>query len=941
MLHKGTAAVKSGLSFEPYFAFTGTITDVSMVRRDLEIKDHQTGQEVFRQEGFECPITWSDTAATIFASKFAFGKGEDRENSVLEIVNRVVNSIANYGHQAGYFKDIQSRYAFQDDLTYLLVHQYGSFNSPVWFNVGIFESTGLAGTGKCYYYDDQYSRTSIGRDDLPSNEVRQSHESYVHPQASACFIQSVEDTMESIMELATSEAILFKHGSGTGTDLSPLRSKREFLSTGGKPSGPVSFAKIYDRIASTIKSGGKCLAYGQLVFTDEGSRTALELAQTGERFKVLSYSRRLGRVATKEAHAWFSETKPGVEVITDKGTFHTSADHPFMLSHGFPCEAQKLQPGQRLLPITLQRDRLVDYVDAIEKNTPTVQNVIHLGDIKTVSVEVFDEEEDDKRAWSEHNFAIAPFGGSALDCSVAVYNTRRAAKMNTLRVDHPDILEFINCKAIEESKKEALVAAGFSNGMEGEASTTVAFQNVNFSVRVTDEFMHRARDGETYELVSVTEPKVYWTEEADLVLASIAEATHKCGDPGLQFVDTINRWHTCPVTGPINCSNPCSEFVFLDESACNLASLRLTKFQYEDGSLNVEAFKHAVRIFITAQDILVGLAGYPTRKICENSIAYRPLGLGYCDLGAYLMSAGLPYNSPEGQRTAANITALMTAQAYYTSAELAQTLGAFEGHAKNEESMRWVLHMHLGYMSEDGYEDDALAHKAAEIMMDAIAKSNTHGMRNAQVTLIAPTGTIALTMDCDTTGVEPAFSLVSHKVLAGGGAITHALGCVEPALRRLGYKDWEIDNICDYLESKGTLKGCHDLRIRDIAVFETAIGDWVVSPEGHVLMMAAVQPFLSGAISKTVNVPSEYDADDIAEIYYRAWKEGVKCIAVYRDGSKGDQPLSNNVVCVDDDAYEEERDGDSCQNCGTSLDVAKFAGTCLICPNCGTSTGGC
>ncbi len=654
------------------------------------------GNPVFEQDNVEVPATWSQTATNIAAQKYFRGPlgTPERERSVKQLVDRVVDTITMWGQEQGYFRSERDAEVFNWELKHLMVHQKAAFNSPVWFNVGV---------------------------DL-------------QPQCSACFINSVEDTMDSILKLVHTEGMLFKWGSGTGTNFSSLRSSKEKLSGGGTASGPVSFMRGFDSFAGVIKSGGK---------------------------------------------------------------------------------------------------------------------------------------------------------------------TRRAAKMVILNIDHPDIVEFIESKAAEERKAWTLIGGGYNGSFDGEAYSSVFFQNANHSVRVTNEFMRAVEEDWEWHTRAVTDPtKVLGTYRAKDLMRKIAEAAHQCGDPGLQFDSTINEWNTCPNSGRINASNPCSEFMFLDNSACNLASMNLRKFQMEDGELDIEAFTRAVDLLILAQEIVVDKARYPTEKITRNSKKFRPLGLGYANLGALLMSRGLPYDSEPGRAYAAAITALMTGRAYLQSARIAgAATGPFAEFPKNRTPFLRVLEKHRAALDQVDahlvpYE---LMQAAREAWSAAIEEANTHGVRNAQVTLLAPTGTIGFFMDCDTTGIEPDIALVKYKQLVGGGTMKLVNGSVRPALRRLGYTEGEIEGICAYLEERGTIEGAPGLKEEHLPVFDCALrpanGQRSIHYMGHLRMMAAVQPFLSGAISKTVNLPNEVTVEDIEDVYLQAWKLGLKAVAIYRDGSKKTQPV--------------------------------------------------
>jgi ribonucleoside-diphosphate reductase alpha chain len=657
------------------------------------------GEIVFEQKAVEVPEGWSQMATNVVASKYFRGHLGDpqRETSVRQLVQRVAGTIAGWGRAGGYFATAADAEAFGDELAYLLLNQHGSFNSPVWFNVG-----------------------------LPDNPK---------PQCSACFINSVADDMESIMQLAATEARLFKGGSGTGSNLSRIRGSREPLTGGGTASGPVSFMRGYDAFAGVVKSGGK---------------------------------------------------------------------------------------------------------------------------------------------------------------------TRRAAKMVVLNVDHPDIVEFIQCKANEEQKAWALIEAGYSGGFNipGGAYDSVFFQNANHSVRVPDEFMRAAEAGAKWQTCWVMTGEPAETFDAAELLRRIAEATRTCGDPGLQFDTTINRWHTCKNTDRIYASNPCSEFVFLDDTACNLASLNLMKFRRADGSFDPEAFTHGCEVLITAQEIIVDAASYPTDEIGRNSHDYRPLGLGYANLGAALMAAGLPYDSDAGRAFAAAVSALMTGAAYRQSARIAMHLGPFPGYAHNREPMLQVMRLHRAAVDEIDptlVASDLLA--AARESWDLARETGERsGFRNSQATVIAPTGTIAFMMDCDTTGIEPDIALVKYKTLVGGGVMRIVNQTVPEALKRLGYSEAAASEIVRYIDANGTIEGAPGLRDDHLPVFDCAFrpatGFRSIHHMGHVRMMAAAQPFISGAISKTVNVPEDATVEEIQETYIEAWRLGVKAIAIYRDGSKRTQPLS-------------------------------------------------
>ncbi len=664
----------------------------------------ERGETVFEQHDIEAPASWSQLAVNVVASKYFRGHPgrPDRESSVRHLIRRVAYTIADWGARDGYFASEEDHAAFRDELTHLLLHQRAAFNSPVWFNVGL--------------------------SDQPK------------PQCSACFINSVDDTMESILTLAKTEGMLFKYGSGTGTNLSTLRSSQERLQGGGTASGPVSFMRGYDAFAGVIKSGGK---------------------------------------------------------------------------------------------------------------------------------------------------------------------TRRAAKMVILNIDHPDIRHFITCKADEEKKAWALIDAGYNGNFNvpGGAYDSVSYQNANHSVRVTDDYMRAViEDGQWSTRYVMTGDRAE-TMRARELMDAMAESAWICGDPGIQYDTTINRWHTCKNTDRIHASNPCSEYMFLNDSACNLASLNLMKFRLPDGSFDVEAFRHACRIIITAQEIIVGNAGYPTPAIERNSHAFRPLGLGYANLGALLMASGLAYDSDKGRALAASITAVMTGEAYRQSAIIARDCGGpFARYQENRAPFIEVIRMHR--QAVDDIADDVCHAAGAQHIKEAardcwdaaLEIGGVCGFRNAQATVLAPTGTIGFMMDCDTTGVEPDIAIVKYKSLVGGGMIKIVNNTVPEALAKQGYTPEQVRDIIAHIERTDTIEGAPHLSDADLPVFDCAFrpasGTRTIAWMGHVRMMAAVQPFLSGAISKTVNMPNEATPDDIRQVYIEGWKLGLKAIAIYRDGSKRTQPLS-------------------------------------------------
>jgi ribonucleoside-diphosphate reductase alpha chain len=750
-----TGPAAKSLPFERVFS-SPTIKPFDQIeweKRTAEITD-DAGKVIFRQENVEVPKSWSVLATKVVVSKYFYGEQNtgERETSVRQLLHRVCRTIADWGVRDGYFDKAKGE-IYYEELLWLCLNQHGAFNSPVWFNVGLYHQ---------YHVGNQSARGNWFYN-RQTGKAERARTQYEYPQGSACFIQSVDDNMESIMHLAHSEAMLFKYGSGTGTDLTPIRSSREKLSGGGRPSGPLSFLRVYDQVANVVKSGGK---------------------------------------------------------------------------------------------------------------------------------------------------------------------TRRAAKMNTLRDWHGDIEEFIDAKQKEERKAWALIEQGYDGSYNGDAYGSVMYQNENLSVRAGDEFLNAALSGKEWWTRRVTDGAPLQKKDAATLLNKIAEGTWICGDPGLQYDGAVQKWHTCKGTEPIHSTNPCSEYVFINNTACNLASLNLMKFKREDGKFDIERFKAAVRIYITAQEIIVDNASYPTPEIAENSHIFRTLGLGFANLGSLIMSYGLPYDSNEGRALAGAVTAIMTGHAYEQSAEISSIMGPFKGYrdarcshvskplAKdNVESMLGVIKLHRDSVEEihPSEEFAYLKDEARHCWNRALSRGHTAGYRNAQVTVLAPTGTIAFLMDCDTTGIEPDIALVKYKILAGGGMLKMVNRGVGDALRRLGYAESELAGIVAHVEKFDTIEDVQDggatiksgLRTEHLPVFDCAFkayrGKRSISYMAHLKMMAAAQPFISGAISKTVNLPHECTVEDIKDAYTQAWKMGLKCVAIYRDGSKRSQPL-NTRKSTDGDA---------------------------------------
>ena len=695
---KEQGRVKTGLKVERYFTRAGVhpYDEIEWEQRSASISSEK-GNVVFEQSNVEIPKAWSQMATNVVVSKYFRGPlgSPQREHSVRQMIGRVVDTITGWGSKDGYFAAEEDALAFADELTHILVHQKACFNSPVWFNCGIEEK----------------------------------------PQCSACFILSVDDTMDSILDWYRKEGVIFKGGSGSGVNLSKIRSSKEQLAGGGTASGPVSFMKAADASAGVIKSGGK---------------------------------------------------------------------------------------------------------------------------------------------------------------------TRRAAKMVVLNIDHPDIEEFIKCKVEEEKKAWALIGAGYDSSLDGPAYGSVFFQNANNSVRVSDEFMQAVQQDREWKTRYVRSGEVCETFKARDMLRMIAESTYFCGDPGMQYDSTINDWHTCSNTARINASNPCSEYMHLDNSACNLASLNLLKYLREDGVFDAESFRRAVDIIILAQDILVDNSSYPTAEITANAHAFRELGLGYANLGALLMSLGLPYDSDAGRGYAAAVTALMSGEGYLQSSRIAAATGAFAGFDVNRQPMLRVLNKHRShaYKISPSHVPLDLLTAAREAWDQACAEGEEYGVKNSQISVLAPTGTIAFMMDCDTTGVEPDIALIKYKKLVGGGLFTIVNNTVPRALKRLGYDVKQIQEIMEYIEEQKTIEGAPHIRDEDLAVFDCAFkpqnGSRTIHYMGHVKMMGAVQPFISGAISKTINMPTDVTVDEIMHAYMESWQLGLKAVAIYRDGSKRTQPLNTS-----------------------------------------------
>jgi ribonucleoside-diphosphate reductase alpha chain len=776
MTRKSTAAKRSRAARLPSLLSFLSLSEgdpeksVAWKKVDCRIKD-QRGQVYFEMKDVEAPESWSQLAVDIAASKYFRKTGVPRtksERSVRQMIRRVTERLAKAGIEQGYFASKNEASLFEAKLRELLLAQKGLFNSPVWFNYGLADAYGISSDGTCWVWNPR------------TRKIEKRNEVFARPQVSACFIQKVDDSLESIFELAKNEARLFKYGSGSGTNFSSLRSKYEHLEGGGVSSGVVAFLEVLDRGAGSVKSGG---------------------------------------------------------------------------------------------------------------------------------------------------------------------TTRRAAKMVILDVDHPEIEEFIDWKVREEKKAAALAHAGYGavTDFESEAYRTVSGQNANNSVRVTDAFMKAVEKNAAWALRARLTGKPLKTVSAVALWKKIAEAAWACADPGVQFHDTINAWHTCSKTAPVRASNPCSEYMFLEDSACNLASLNLLKFVHDDGNLDLEGYLEAIRVFFLAQEILVDDASYPTEAIAANSHRFRPLGLGFAGLGAFLMKKGIAYDSDEGRAWGAALTAILTGGAYEWSARMAQRKGPFEGFRENRASMLKVIDKHRKALRKVDWSKvpGELREAADELWAGAVSLGKKFGYRNAQATVMAPTGTIGLVMDSETTGIEPEFSLVKRKKLSGGGELRILSQAFLQALEKLGYSKELTEEIRLYVDLNGTLAECPAVKPEHRSVFSTAME---ISPQGHLQMMAALQPFVSGAISKTVNMPMQTTPQEIADLYQQAWKDGVKSIAIYRDGSKGSQPLETLKGRGTESPELGKPKGrpapedlfPKCFQCGSPTELA---GGCFRCTNCGTVLG--
>jgi ribonucleoside-diphosphate reductase alpha chain len=1026
----------------PFFCEGNAYDTVTWVRRDAVIKNRDD-EIVFSLKDAEFPEAWSQTAVNVVTEKY-FNKHLG-EKSLKQLLDRVANTIGLWGKEQNYFDDASAA-TFINELKYLIIHQYFAWNSPVWFNLGTCDN----------------------------------------PMVSACFIQSLDDSMASIMQLVTNEANIFKNGGGTGTNFSTLRGSHESLSHGGKASGPVSFMKGFDSFAGIVKSGGKCLHPDQHVYTENGPVKVKDLADKD--FICVSFDPPSKRYKLKKAHAWKSGIKPVVKVTTDKGEFLVSEDHPFRLSEGTAVLASALKAGQSLFACSVDQNRaylrlhlrdgkkgkelihrLVGHdilgwettentVHHIDKNTlnnhvdnlqlltqaqhaglhsdERVKNGTHIfqtndfshagadngmhssskfwqdtvksqklrdkqadilikrnsakemqdaaayirmtnfayslinkghtidtfesyiqarkqeysvdskkkilnsitsrfgsyaafiqevhannhkvvavtpwGASEVYSVEVECPTADDKSSASGHNYVLWP-NDSLTGSGVAVFNTRRSAKMVILNMDHPDIEEFIECKSLEEQRLKETIKHVKNKKIDfNYVYGTAAFQNANHSVRVTDDFMKKVVDGGEWSTKEVVTGKKYKTYKAADLLMSVSQAAHECGDPGIQYDTTINNWNTNPVSGRINAANPCAEFMSQNDSACNLASINLMKFvdlnaKTKEPFFNVDAFRRIVRLVFMSQEIIIDKASYPTPQIHDNTLRFRQIGLGHANLGGVLMVLGYPYDSAMATSIAAAITSLMTATAYVQSTELSEMRGAIDEWSKNKEAFVKVLTRHAKAHKKIPFSDEIenIMEAGAEAWRVAVKRAAEFGVRNSQVSVMAPCGTIGFMMDVQTTGIEPEISLVKYKALVGGGTIKMVNDLVPGVLKRLGYVEDKITAITQHITREGTIEGS-ELNAEHLAIFDCALvgSSRFIAPMGHVKMMAAVQPFLSGAVSKTVNIPNNSTVEDIFNIYVDAWKLGVKAIAVYRDGSKVFQPVTTSKDAVEEVAAE-------------------------------------
>jgi ribonucleoside-diphosphate reductase alpha chain len=741
---------KQSLEFKPIFVEEGkkAVSLFKWKKHDSRITG-ENGKDIYNLKAVLAPMDWSPTAIDIAASKY-FRRTVKQENSIQALVDRIGLGLKAAADQSGLFSNSKESSNFVEELKFIMLSQMAAFNSPVWFNLGLRQAYGVSSKSHHWYWNPK------------KKNIVETDDAFLHPQSSACFIQSIEDSLESIFDLVKSEAKLFKYGSGSGTNFSNLRGKNEHLSSGGQSSGLISFLEVLDKAAGAIKSGG---------------------------------------------------------------------------------------------------------------------------------------------------------------------TTRRAAKMVCVDIDHPEIEEFIVWKMNEEKKAKALIAAGFSSDLDGETYRTISGQNANNSVRIPDRFMKMIGQGKFWKLKNRFDKASAGKIKADELWKKICEAAWACADPGLQFDDTINKFHTCPESGKISASNPCSEYMFLDDSACNLASINLAKFITDQGEFNFHEYCHVLRCLFIAQECLVDFSSYPTKKIAENSHRFRPLGLGFANLGSFLMRKGLAYDSDEGRTWAGFLSATMTGVAYKTSAEMAQKIGAFQEFKKNKTPMLKVMKMHQSALSKIQWRFLQTEYKTAafQIWNQVLESGNKFGYRNAQATVIAPTGTIGLVMDCDTTGIEPDFSLIKMKKLSGGGYLKIVNHSIEPALRYLGYSELEINKILEGLSEDKNLKSA-GVRPEHLNIFSCATGENALSPDAHLKMMAAVQPFVSGAISKTVNLPNQSSVKEVSETYLKAWKLGLKAVAVYRDGSKFVQPLSSD---------RKNKLYPKCTECGSETILESG---CYRCLNCGTTT---